>query len=163
MLLAATVLLAIVASLCISAYPLSLTKALRIVAHLALPVPLPDDPPWNLKELTVVQIVRLPRVLLATLAGMGLGLAGAALQGIMRNPLAGPDLVGVSSGAAFGGVLAMMMDGRPRASSPWLPAAVWAPCCSPSAWRSWRRAAATAWRSSWLAYSSARSSSRWWA
>ncbi|MDI3467227.1 MAG: hypothetical protein OJF50_006048 [Nitrospira sp.] len=53
--------------------------------------------------------MRLPRVLLATFAGLALGLAGAALQGMMRNPLVGPDLVGVSSGAAFGSVLAMLV------------------------------------------------------
>jgi iron complex transport system permease protein len=113
LLLGVAVLLAIVASLCIGAYPMSFAKALRIVAHLAIPGPLPENPPWDVKELTVVQMVRLPRVCLATLAGMGLGMAGAALQGIMRNPLVGPDLVGVTSGAAFGGVLAMMMDWPP--------------------------------------------------
>jgi iron complex transport system permease protein len=112
-LLGTAVLLAMVASLCIGAYPMSFGKALQIVTHLAIPGQLPDNPPWNLKELTVVQVVRLPRVLLATLAGMGLGMAGAALQGIMRNPLVGPDLVGVTSGAAFGGVLAMLMDWPP--------------------------------------------------
>jgi iron complex transport system permease protein len=41
---------------------------------------------------------------------LGLGLSGAALQGMMRNPLVSPDLVGVTSGAAFGGVLAMLFD-----------------------------------------------------
>ena len=60
-----------------------------------------------------MQIVRLPRVLLATLAGLGMGMAGTALQGMMRNPLVGPDIVGVTSGAAFGGVLAMLFDLTP--------------------------------------------------
>jgi iron complex transport system permease protein len=55
-------------------------------------------------------VVRLPRVIVATMAGVGLGISGAALQGMMRNPLVSPDLVGVSSGAAFGGVLAMLFD-----------------------------------------------------
>jgi iron complex transport system permease protein len=67
----------------------------------------------QIKELTVIEVIRLPRVLLATLAGIGLGLSGAALQGVMRNPLVGPDLVGVTSGAAFGGVLAMMFEFSP--------------------------------------------------
>jgi iron complex transport system permease protein len=109
-LLGVAVLLAMVASLCIGAYPMSFGRAARIMMHLAWPFPLPDNPPWNIKELTVVQIIRLPRVLLATLAGMGLGMSGAALQGMMRNPLVGPDIVGVTSGAAFGGVMAMLFD-----------------------------------------------------
>lgn len=51
--------------------------------------------------------VRLPRALLALVIGATLGLAGAALQGLLRNPLAGPDLVGVTSCAALGAVLAL--------------------------------------------------------
>lgn len=112
-LLGVAVLLAIVGSLLLGAYPMPFDQAVTIVAHLAWPGPLPDDPSWNIKELTVIQTVRLPRVLVATLAGMGLGMAGAALQGVMRNPLVGPDLVGVTSGAAFGGVLAMLFGWPP--------------------------------------------------
>jgi iron complex transport system permease protein len=112
-LLGAAVLLAMLASLCIGAYPMPFGRAAQIVLHLAWPLPMPANPPWNIKELTVVQIVRLPRVLLATLAGIGLGMSGTALQGMMRNPLVGPDIVGVTSGAAFGGVLAMLFDWPP--------------------------------------------------
>ena len=110
LLLGVGVLVAILASLCIGAYPMSFAQAARIVMHLAWPGPLPSNPRWTAKEIIVVQIVRLPRVLLATLAGLGLGISGTALQGMMRNPLVGPDIVGVSSGAAFGGVLAMIFD-----------------------------------------------------
>ncbi len=53
----------------------------------------------------VVQQVRLPRTLLAMLIGASLGLAGAALQGLLRNPLAEPGLIGASSCAALGAVL----------------------------------------------------------
>jgi iron complex transport system permease protein len=49
--------------------------------------------------------IRLPRTLLALLVGGTLGLCGAALQGLLRNPLAEPGLLGASSGAAFGAVL----------------------------------------------------------
>jgi iron complex transport system permease protein len=112
-LLGVGVLLAILASMCIGAYPMPFAQAARIVMHLAWPGPLPANPPWTVKELTVVQVIRLPRVLLATLAGLGLGISGTALQGMMRNPLVGPDIVGVSSGAAFGGVLAMLFDMPP--------------------------------------------------
>jgi iron complex transport system permease protein len=92
---------------------MSFGQAARIVMHLAWPGPLPANPPWSVKEITVVQVIRLPRVLLATLAGLGLGISGTALQAMMRNPLVGPDIVGVSSGAAFGGVLAMLWDFSP--------------------------------------------------
>jgi iron complex transport system permease protein len=51
--------------------------------------------------------VRLPRTLMGLLVGATLGLAGAALQGYLRNPLAEPGLIGVSAGAALGAVLAL--------------------------------------------------------
>jgi len=53
--------------------------------------------------------IRLPRALLGALVGGTLGLAGAALQGYLRNPLAEPSLVGVSGGAALGAVLAIQL------------------------------------------------------
>ena len=54
----------------------------------------------------IVQEVRLPRALLGLLIGATLGLAGAALQGYLRNPLAEPGLIGISASAALGAVLA---------------------------------------------------------
>lgn len=51
--------------------------------------------------------VRLPRALFGALVGGGLGLAGAALQGFLRNPLAEPGVMGVSGGAALGAVVAI--------------------------------------------------------
>ncbi|MDR3203734.1 MAG: iron ABC transporter permease [Deltaproteobacteria bacterium] len=105
----------IVLSICIGPYPMSIWKAGSILANLSLPWSLPVDLPWPIRELTVIQVIRLPRVLLATLVGLGLGMSGAALQGLMRNPLVGPDLVGVSSGSAMGGVLAIMLDWPPLA------------------------------------------------
>jgi len=51
--------------------------------------------------------IRLPRTLLAALTGGSLGLAGAALQGYLRNPLAEPGIIGISSGAGLGAVLAI--------------------------------------------------------
>ncbi len=55
----------------------------------------------------IVRGLRLPRVVLAALVGAGLGMSGGALQGVMRNPLAEPYLLGVSGGAAVGAVLAV--------------------------------------------------------
>jgi len=57
----------------------------------------------------VVRSLRVPRVVLATLVGAGLGMSGAALQGTMRNPLAEPYLLGVSGGAAVGAVVATVL------------------------------------------------------
>ena len=56
---------------------------------------------------TIVWQLRLPRAILALLIGAMLGAAGAALQGYLRNPLADPGVLGVSSTAALGGVLAL--------------------------------------------------------
>jgi len=56
----------------------------------------------------VIQSLRLPRLVLALLLGAGLGMSGAALQGVMRNALAEPYLLGVSGGAAVGAVLAVI-------------------------------------------------------
>ena len=55
----------------------------------------------------IVQDVRLPRSVLALIVGATLGLSGAVLQGFTRNPLAEPALLGVSSGAALGAVIAI--------------------------------------------------------
>lgn len=56
---------------------------------------------------TIVAEIRLPRVLLAILVGASLGMAGAALQGLLRNPLAEPGLLGVSASASLGAVLCL--------------------------------------------------------
>lgn len=55
---------------------------------------------------------RLPRVLLAAIVGGALATAGVALQGLLRNPLAEPHLIGVSGGAALGAVIAVILGGR---------------------------------------------------
>jgi iron complex transport system permease protein len=63
-------------------------------------------PQPNLAGLVVTQL-RLPRAILAILVGGTLGLSGAVLQGLLRNPLAEPGLLGVTSGAALGAVIAI--------------------------------------------------------
>ena len=55
----------------------------------------------------IVREIRLPRALLGVMIGASLGLSGAGLQGLLRNPLAEPGLIGASSMAALGGVIAM--------------------------------------------------------
>ncbi|MGW8262639.1 Fe(3+)-citrate ABC transporter permease YfmE, partial [Bacillus sp. LR--39] len=49
----------------------------------------------------IIQQYRLPRIILAILAGAGLAAAGAILQGVIRNPLASPDVVGISKGSGL--------------------------------------------------------------
>jgi iron complex transport system permease protein len=66
-------------------------------------------------EENVVLLVRLPRVLLALLVGGGLAIGGAALQAVFRNPLVSPEVIGVSSGASFGGALALLLGLGPVA------------------------------------------------
>ena len=59
--------------------------------------------------------IRLPRLLLGVAAGAGLGVAGALMQGVFRNPLADPGLIGVSSGAALAAAVTIVLGGL------WLP------------------------------------------
>ncbi|WP_193224546.1 FecCD family ABC transporter permease [Bacillus sp. B1-b2] len=58
-------------------------------------------------HINIVQNIRLPRVLLAGLVGASLSIAGAAFQGLLRNPLADPYTLGVSSGASLGAVITL--------------------------------------------------------
>ncbi len=81
----------------------------RVIAILVAPFR-PPEIAITPTEANVVFTVRMPRILLAVLAGAGLALSGAALQGVFRNPLVGPQVVGVSSGAAFGGTLAILLS-----------------------------------------------------
>lgn len=73
-------------------------------------VPLPNAH-WTEVEEGVVELVRLPRILAAILVGAGLAVSGAALQGLFRNPLVDPGIIGVTSGAGFGGTLAILALG----------------------------------------------------
>ncbi|MED1785800.1 iron ABC transporter permease [Brevibacillus fortis] len=70
------------------------------------------------RELLVISEVRLPRILVGALIGAALGISGAAMQGVFRNPLVEPGYVGVSSGAAVGAVCALFFG--------WSQFSVWA-------------------------------------
>ncbi|AWK09637.1 ABC transporter permease [Streptomyces spongiicola] len=72
--------------------------------------PAPADPTWTPVRETIVIDVRLPRVLLAGVVGAGLAVSGMALQALVRNPLADPMLLGVSSGASVGAVLVVVFN-----------------------------------------------------
>lgn len=62
---------------------------------------------------TVIFRIRLPRILAAVLVGAGVSVAGCSFQGLFKNPLVSPDLLGVASGAGFGAALGILLSGRP--------------------------------------------------
>lgn len=63
------------------------------------------------QDRVILESVRLPRTLLGLLAGAGLAVSGAMMQGLFRNPLADPGIVGVTSGAALAAVVAIVLGG----------------------------------------------------
>jgi len=83
-------------------------------------------------EAAIVQEIRLPRLLLALAVGVALALSGAALQGMLRNPLADPGLIGVTAGGSVGAVSVIVLGDLvaadlPEALRPYLlPAAAFA-------------------------------------
>lgn len=68
-----------------------------------------SPPPWPSGYEAVIVDIRLPRLLLAGLVGAALSVSGASYQGLFRNPLADPYLIGVSAGAALGAVSAIVL------------------------------------------------------
>ena len=84
---------------------ISPTQALGV---LTAKLGLSQQTPSNLAE-TIIWKLRFPRIILAILVGAGLSISGAALQGLFRNPLVDPGLIGVSSGAAMGALIALVI------------------------------------------------------
>lgn len=70
----------------------------------------------------VIQSLRFPRASAAILVGVSLGISGAILQGLVRNPLASPDIIGITGGASFGAIMFMVFL-RGFISIHWLPIA----------------------------------------
>ena len=69
----------------------------------------PIEVTWPASAETIVLELRLPRVLMAMVVGVGLSLAGATFQGLLRNPLADPYVLGTASGAALGAAIAVLL------------------------------------------------------
>lgn len=84
-------------------YPATLVRVL-----LSRLLPLKAD--WPSEAETVIFQVRLPRVFMAAVIGAGLSCAGAAYQGIFKNPMVSPDVLGASSGAGFGAALGLFLS-----------------------------------------------------
>jgi iron complex transport system permease protein len=93
-------------SFLVGRYPISPLEVLMVIASKVVPlntsVPLPSD--------AVIFQIRLPRILAAMLVGAALSIAGAAFQGLFKNPLVSPDKLGVSAGAGFGAAMAILLS-----------------------------------------------------
>ena len=66
-----------------------------------------DTPEFGRTEQLVIEQIRLPRIIVGASVGMALGVAGATMQGLFRNPMADPGIIGVSAGGALGAVVAI--------------------------------------------------------
>lgn len=105
-LLAITLLMTAVVSIGIGAVGVSVAQAVAILAkqiHITLP--------WSFEshQESVLLTIRLPRILLGILIGSGTAVSGAAMQGLFRNPLSDPSLIGVSSGAAVAAAILIVL------------------------------------------------------
>jgi len=104
--LIALLVVAIGASLAIGAVTIAPGQVLAILGdQVGLPLPWA----YETRQELVLTGIRLPRVLLAIGVGGGLAVSGAVMQGLFRNPLADPSLIGVSSGAALAAVVAIVL------------------------------------------------------
>lgn len=82
----------------------ALVGGVRVDLARALDFARPDNP-----DFVILFRARVPRVLLGATVGGGLGAAGAALQALLRNPLASPDVIGISGGASVGAVAVLAL------------------------------------------------------
>ena len=105
--LAVLLILTIIGSITLGRYPMSLKTLAGILASELMAI----EPFWTVTEASLLLNHRLPRVLMACLVGCCLSTAGATYQGVFQNPMAAPDILGASSGAAFGAALAILLDG----------------------------------------------------
>ena len=74
----------------------------------------------------VIMELRLPRTILGLLVGLCFGIPGAIFQAVIKNPLASPDIIGITSGASASAVLAILIFGS--AASPCRHSRSWARC-----------------------------------
>jgi len=85
-------------------------ETVAILGHRLLGLDLPTT--WSEASETIVIDLRLPRVLTAMIVGTGLAVAGMTFQGLLRNPLADPYVLGTASGAALGAAIAVIIPVR---------------------------------------------------
>ncbi len=99
--------IALVLSIALGAVFIPPLTIIRIIIGSLPGVQLQSD--WSLAFTTIVTAVRVPHTILVALTGAALASSGAAYQGLFRNPLADPYLIGVASGAGLGAVIAMSL------------------------------------------------------
>lgn len=85
----------------------------RVLAIIAGHAGVEFGPAFTAQQDAVLWAIRLPRVVLTAMVGAGLAVSGAALQGVFRNPLADPGLIGASSGAALGAIGSIVLGFAP--------------------------------------------------
>ncbi len=93
----------------VGAIPVPASTVWGVVINKILPGAI--EPNWSPGRAAIVWQIRFPRALLASFVGAGLSLVGASLQAVTRNQLADPHLLGISSGGAFGAILALLHTG----------------------------------------------------
>ncbi|MGH3917275.1 MAG: FecCD family ABC transporter permease [Pseudonocardiaceae bacterium] len=108
--LAVALLLATLLAVSLGAVRVPLSDTWRVIAHHVLPGSV--TPTFTTVEDRIVWDFRMPRALLAIFVGAGLAIVGAVLQAVVRNPLADPFLLGVSSGAALGAVVVIVLGSQ---------------------------------------------------
>lgn len=102
--LAVIILITVIFSLTIGTYKISFTQVYEIVWDYII-----ADPYANKTMTHIVIDLRFPRILAAAVCGFGLAVCGAAMQSMLKNPMADPYTMGISSGAGFGASLAILM------------------------------------------------------
>ena len=103
--LAALLILTILA-IGVGRYAISPATVVRVLLSRFLPIPAT----WEGQAESVIFTLRLPRILAALLVGSALSLSGAAYQGVFKNPLVAPDMLGVSAGACVGASVGILMN-----------------------------------------------------
>ncbi|WP_424974309.1 FecCD family ABC transporter permease [Dinoroseobacter sp. S124A] len=101
--------LSVYAAVSLGAISISAPVVWGVLANQIVPGAVPVD--WSAGREAIVWDIRFPRALLACCVGAGLAMVGASLQAVTRNPLADPHLLGISAGAAFGAILALLHTG----------------------------------------------------
>ena len=103
--LGAALVICMVGSVTLGRYPIGLREMCGILGSRLVDV----EPFWKPVQESLLLNHRLPRILLACMVGCCLSAAGAAYQGVFQNPMAAPDILGASNGAAFGAALAILL------------------------------------------------------
>jgi iron complex transport system permease protein len=93
-------------SFAIGRYYVPVMDVIKILLDCIFPI----EPTWSSQAETVVLQVRLPRIIAAILVGGALAATGAVFQGIFKNPLVSPDIMGASAGSGFGAALGLLLS-----------------------------------------------------